>query len=406
MPNPKLRALNFEPVIHQNQPMWLLTDPLRLSGQQLVVPKLLGALLAFCDGTRSVAQLQADFSAYIGETVDLTIIAGVLDQLDQAYLLENGRFHQAKQALLDQYHAQPHRPPALANLSYPGNPQELTQLLHRYGATDNLNGWQPWHGRGIISPHIDYHRGGDVYAQVWRRAAAAIAAADLVLIFGTDHNGDQGTITLTRQPYATPYGVLPTHLPLIDSLADAIGPQEAFAAELHHRQEHSVELSAVWLHHIYQETDTPPKPMVPILCGSFYHYLANNTHPDDDARLTAVIETLQRETQGLKVLAVASVDLAHVGPAFGDSFTMETTRRTNLRQADQALMDAILHGDATSFYQQISAVQDRHRICGFSSIYLLLRYLQTSSGQQIAYAHCPADPQDHSLVSICGLLLD
>ncbi len=406
MSNPKLRPLNFEPVTHQGQPMWLLGDPLRLSNQQLLVPQILGVLLAFCDGTRTVADLQADFSAHVGEPVDKAIIEEVVAQLDQAYLLENGRFRQAKQALLDEYHAQPHRLPALANLSYPGNPQELTQLFHRYATGDNLNGWQPWRGRGIISPHIDYSRGGKVYAQVWRRAATAVQEADLILILGTDHNGSYGTITLTRQAYATPYGVLPTHLPLINKLAEAIGPEAAFAEELHHKQEHSIELSAVWLHHIYQEAGMAPRPMVPILCGSFHHFVTNGRHPEEDARLTAVIQTLQRETQNLKVLAVASVDLAHVGPAFGDSFTMGAARRATLQQTDQALIHAILQGDAASFYQQIAAVQDRHRICGFSSIYLLLRYLQNSRGQQIAYDHCPADQQDHSLVSICGLLLD
>ncbi len=392
--------------MHQQRPMWLVTDPLRLSDQQLLVPQVLGALLAFCDGTRTVAELQAHFSAHVGEAVDIAIIKDVLAQLDQAYLLDNGRFHQARQALLDEYRAQPHRPPALADLSYPGNPQELTQRLQEYAAGDSLNGWQPWRGRGIISPHIDYFRGGKVYAQVWRRAETAVREADLVLIFGTDHNGGYGAITLTRQPYATPYGVLPTHLPLVEKLAKAVGPEAAFADEIHHKQEHSVELSAVWLHHIYQEAGMQPKPMVPILCGSFHHFVSNGSHPEDDARITAVIQTLQRETAGKKVLAVASVDLAHVGPAFGDTFTMGKARRSDLEQKDQSLISATLQGDHASFYQQIAAVEDRHRICGFSSIYLLLRFLQASSGQQIAYAHCPADQENQSLVSICGLLID
>jgi hypothetical protein len=36
----------------------------------------------------------------------------------------------------------------------------------------------------------------------------------------------------------------------------------------------------------------------------------------------------------------------------------------------------------------------------------LLRYLEQSQGREVAYRHCPADAQDTSLVSICGLLLD
>jgi hypothetical protein len=69
-------------------------------------------------------------------------------------------------------------------------------------------------------------------------------------------------------------------------------------------------------------------------------------------------------------------------------------------------MSAISDGDAAGFYKQIAAVKDQNRICGFSSIYLMLRYLGQTQGTQIAYEQCPADLQDTSLVSICGMLLD
>ncbi|MCA9974203.1 MAG: AmmeMemoRadiSam system protein B, partial [Anaerolineales bacterium] len=273
MAKPKLRPLDFQPVMHQGQQMWLLNDPLRLSDRQLIVPQVLGPLLMYCDGTRSEEEIYAAFCHYIGEEVPVEIVTDALAQLDAAYCFDNERSRQLKQARLDEYRAQPHRPPALADLSYPADAQALTRLFQDYGQGDNLNGWGPWQGRGIISPHIDYHRGGPVYAKVWRRAQTAVHDADLVLIFGTDHNGGLGTVTLTRQPYATPYGVLPTDPALVDALADAIGTDYAFAEELHHRQEHSIELSAVWLHHTYQQLGLAPKPMVPILCGSFHHFV-------------------------------------------------------------------------------------------------------------------------------------
>jgi AmmeMemoRadiSam system protein B len=363
-------------------------------------------MLIFCDGTRTRYEIHQAFCQAVGEQVEYAIVENALNRLDDALLLDNGRSQQARQALLDAYRAQSHRPPALADLSYPADPEQLTALFHSYGEGDDLNSWPAWHGRAIISPHIDYQRGGPVYAQVWQRAETAVREADLVLIFGTDHKGSYGTITLTRQPYATPYGVLPTDLDLIDKLAAAIGPENAFAEELHHQSEHSVELSAVWLHHIYQQAGVAPKPMVPILCGSFHHFVMNGRHPNDDTLLTTAVQTLREATAGKKVLAVASVDLAHVGPAFDDAFTMDSGRREKLRAADGRLIQSILHGDAADFYAQIAAVQDRNRICGFSSIHTMLRFLGPTDGQQISYAHCPADPQDTSLVSICGLLLD
>jgi AmmeMemoRadiSam system protein B len=233
----------------------------------------------------------------------------------------------ALQAQKDAFRSQPHRPPALANLSYPGNPRQLTMMLDDYGKDDNLNGWQPWRGRAIISPHIDYPRAAArCTAKVWQRAKTAVLEADLVIILGTDHNGGRGTFTLTRQPYATPYGVLPTDTGLVDERWPPPSAEEAaFAEELHHRKEHSIELSAVWLHYICQQAGIDPKPMVPILCGSFHHFVMNGHHPAEDDLLGTAVTTLQRATADKKVLIVASVDFAHVGPAFGDDYVMDDT---------------------------------------------------------------------------------
>jgi AmmeMemoRadiSam system protein B len=405
--NPLLRPLDFQQVYHEGQQMWYLRDPLQLTPHQLIMPPALAQMLIFCDGTRTPEEIHAAFCAHVGADVDYEIIADALDHLDQACLLENAHSQQAQAELLAEYHSAPFRPPALADLSYPADPETLTALFQEYEkGIEAVNG-QSWQGRGIISPHIDYHRGGPVYAKTWRQAETAVSEADLVVIFGTDHNGGPGTVTLTRQAYATPYGVLPADQPLVDKLAAAIGEDAAFAEEAHHIKEHSIELSAVWLHYTTQRLGLEPKPVVPILCGSFHHFVMNGGHPKDDARLTAVIETLQRETKGKKVLAVASVDFAHVGPNFGDSFNMDAARRADLKTADENLMSAILAGDATDFYYQIATVEDRNRICGFSSIYLMLRYLDSvSGGLTVAYDHCPADPEDNSLVSIGGMLLE
>lgn len=404
--HPKLRLLDYQPVHHMGQQMWYLHDPLQLTPYQLVMPPALAQMLLFMDGSRNATQIHRALCQHLGVELELPVVLNALTQLDEACLLDNARSRQRLLTARDEYRAQPFRPPALAKTSYPEQPPRLSELFAGYGRTDNLNGWQPWHGRGLISPHIDYPRGGPVYASVWQRARQAVLEADLTIIFGTDHKGGPGTFTLTRQHYATPYGVIPTDLELVDRLAAALGPENAFAEELHHRHEHSIELSAVWLHYIYEQAGTAPKPLLPVLVGSFHHYMMNGSHPAQDDFLLTALETLKRETAGRKVLAIASVDFAHVGPAFGDEFVMDDGRRAALRQVDDRLVQAIIRGDAAGFYEQITAVQDQNRICGFSPIYLLLQYLGSTEGVQVAYDHCPADAQNHSLVSIAGILLE
>jgi AmmeMemoRadiSam system protein B len=144
------------------------------------------------------------------------------------------------------------------------------------------------------------------------------------------------------------------------------------------------------------------------LVGSFHHFLGNGNgaHPSREAHFGRLIETLQCETNGRRILVVGSVDLAHVGPNFGDSFVMDRVRRAQLKQEDSHLIHAILQGNAAHFYDQIADVEDRNRICGFAPLYLMLSYLGPTRGVTVAYDHCAADPQDTSLVSICGLLLE
>lgn len=402
---PHLRPLDFQPVSHRGEQMWLLRDPWQMSQRQIIFPPALAQMLLFCDGMRTAEEIHQALSEHLGVEVPFQAVDEALQELDRAYLLVNERSETERRRLIDQYRSQPYRPPALAGLSYPVSPADLSELLRGYGgAAGNVD--PAWRGRGIVSPHIDYQRGGPVYAQVWRQGAEAVLDVDLVLIFGTDHNGSPGSITLTRLPYATPYGILPTDTELIDCLANALGPEAAFREELNHRNEHSVELSAVWLHHIYHETGAQPAAMIPILVGSFHHFLENGAHPADDVAYGRFLAALREGTRGRRVLAVASVDLAHVGPAFGDPFAMGPERRELLRQQDSELMTAVIRGDAADFYRQIWTVQDRNRICGFAPLYLMLEYLRPTGGVKVAYDRCPADMTDSSLVSICGLLLD
>lgn len=400
---PLLRPLDFQPVLYQGQPMWFLRDPLQLSELRLFLPEAMLPLLTFLDGNRTQKEIHSAFSELAGMPLDPQITLDAIERLNEACLLQNEKSEQARQALLVEYRSQSYRPPALAGGSYPADPGALTEHLQSFSAGDAVDAW---HGRGVVSPHIDFERGGQVYSRVWRSAEAALLDADLVLIFGTDHYGGPGTVTLTKLPYATPYGVLPAETLLVEKLAAALGEEAAYAEELHHRQEHSIELSAVWMHHIFHQAGRQPCPMVPILAGSFQHFLYSGERPAVDRRLSAFLDVLKKETADRRVLAVASVDLAHVGPTFGDDFTMDLSRREKLAEQDSRLMAAAVSGDAESWYSQIAAVADRNRICGFAPTYLLLRYLGQSGGAQVAYDQCPADHQDASLVSICGLLID
>lgn len=403
---PKLRAIEAHLVQHRGQPVIVLRDPLRLSDQAVFLRPQLGLLLELCDGTRDESELRAALAVRAGLRLTPTALEQILAQLDDALLLDNERFAQVYTAALQEFRTAPWRPPGLAGINHPADPDELRDTLRGYmdSAPDTGQQADDRPIRGLVSPHIDYQRGGPVYAQVWDRVAEAVREAEIAIIFGTDHLSEEEGLTLTRQHYATPWGVLPTAHHVVDAVAQAMGGKVAFRDELHHRVEHSIELAAVWLHHLLGDRRDSPCELVPILCGLFQRFVTGDDQPGQDVTMSAAIKALRAATASSRTIVVAAGDLAHVGPAFGDSYPIDFVGRARLTAADQQLMATICTGDAEAFFQGVKEEQDRRRICGLPPIYLTLRYLDGAKGEVSGYMQCPADQRSTSLVSICGIV--
>lgn len=404
---PKLRPLSIQHHTQDGHPYLHLRDPQQITEASLLVPQPLATVLAFCDGAHDIKAMVAAFHQYTGAHLPLPMVEELVSTLDQALMLENERFAAAYARTLAEYRNAPHRPATLAGLSYPGQKQQLWQLLQAYlEAVEHVEPLLVDWSRpvGLLSPHIDYPRGGAVYAQVWKRAAQIVQEAELAILLGTDHYGGD-LFTLTRQHYATPYGVLPTDRAVVDQLAQTIGEARAFAGELRHRGEHSLELVAVWLHHMRagQACD-----IVPILCGGFHRFFQNGATPAQDPLLNKVIDTLHAATNGRRAVVIASGDLAHVGPAFGGE-PLTANGRATLRAADDQLINHMVSGDVEGFFGAIRQVQDANNVCGVSPIYLTMRTLGVTHGtdlrgQHVGYATCPADDHGTSVVTVGGMV--
>jgi AmmeMemoRadiSam system protein B len=381
----------------------LLRDPLRLSGQSIFLPLSLAPLLELCDGTRDEAGLRAALAVRAGIQLGPTTLERMLEQLDQALLLDNERFAEAYANALQDFRTATCRSPILAGESYPAEPEMLENALNTYIENVEHHEVVPQGQiRGLVSPHIDFERGGAVYAQVWRKAAQAVREAEIAILFGTDHISGEAKLTFTHQRYSTPWGVLPTANTIVDLVARELGPEVVFRDELHHRSEHSIELAVNWLHHLLGDKHCE---LVPVLCGSFEQFLEEEAEADEDGEISATLDILREATTSQKTIVIAAGDLAHVGPAFGDPYPIDIVQRARIKTADEELMASICEGDEEAFFQQVKRERDRRRICGLPPIYMALRFLGETEGVVTGYAQCPADQQNRSFVSICGILL-
>lgn len=399
---PRLRPLDIRPLSHDGRPAYLLRDPLQIGERALLVPEALAPALALCDGTNGAEQIQALYRLRFGAHLSRDVIEDLFAALDEALMLDNRRFDEARALALEAYRRAPHRPMSHSDGVYPADPVELRAMIAGYLA--DAEGVTPLEsgGRGVFSPHIDYARGGHVYAAVWKRAATMIREADLVVLLATDHYGEEGSLTLTRQHYATPLGVLPTAIGVVDALAVAIGEERAFAGELRNRAEHSVELVAVWLHAL---RNGRPVELVPVLCGSFGGFVRSEADPAEHADMNALLGALPEATAGRSVVYVVSGDLSHVGPAFGGQ-PLKAAQKRRVRAADEELIGRMCAGDADGFLDALRRAGDRNNVCGLPPGYLALRALHDARGHLVAYDQCPADEQETSLVSVCGVVFE
>ena len=416
---PKLRALDIKRVQQGGREYLHLRDPMSLSGEELLAPVQLIPLLALSDGQRDLGSIRTAAMLLHGLSITQEQVNAFFSRLDEALLLEGARFEAARGRVLETYRGLPYRTPALAGPSYPADPVVLEKTLDGYmEEAGNRESPSPYpspiegEGRegsvvGVLSPHIDYHRGHLSYAKTWRHVGEAARECELAIILGTDHAGGDCKITPTLQSYATPWGPLETDKELVKSLAVGLGGESAFEEEEHHIKEHSIELALVWLHYLVRKgnrTGEGPK-VLPVLCGHMGRYVHGNGAMEGIDAFDFVVAELRGVMKDRNTLVIAAGDLAHVGPAFGDPAPWGRGERETLKRADDSSLKAVCQGDAEGFLQGIAGERDQRRICGLTPIYVALRALgEGVSGKVTAYDQCPADAVGGSLVSVAGVI--
>ena len=414
MDRPRLRPLEAFPLERKGQKLLGLRDPSRLTEAVATLPPAAVAIVQLCDGETTRDQICAEFQRRYGSPLSRDTLDRLLDQLDQAHLLDSDRFRQHSAAIFGAFARSPTRPAHLAGESYPADPATLTAQLDGYfdpphgpGRPDGATRPLP---RAVVAPHIDFARGAAAYAWAYKPLAEAATLPELVVLFGTDHIGAEQPFTLTRKHYETPLGTVTTDVALVDALvqkvAARLGQTQAdalFRDEYHHRGEHSLEFQMVWLRHVWKER-ADGITVLPILCGSLHEFIEGGAGPRSDPRVDALLSSLDELVAGRSVLWIAGADLAHVGPRFGDPESLDASDRGSLERRDQETLAAAGRGDATAWFDEIKKERDRRRVCGLPPIFALLESARPGAGRVTAYAQCPADEDGGSIVSIASLV--
>ncbi len=372
----------------------VLEDPHRLCATPLVLGyDVFMRVVRHFDGRNTLLDVQRLVLETSSQYVEMAAIRELVEQLDRSLALEGPAFDAAVRSFYDAEE----RPAALAGMSYASEPDRLRADLDRFfrgrdGAgklalpppaarEERLTEAKP-RLRAIVSPHIDFPRGGSVYTWAYK-ALVEQSDADVFVILGVAHQLCRRRFVLTRKDFATPLGVATTDRPYVDRLAEAAG-SHLFDDELTHRSEHSIEFQAVFLKHVLGDR---PFTIVPILVGSFHDLMKRRADPITDPEVGRFIRALREaeKSSGRKVAYIGGIDLCHVGPEFGDPGRVDDALQGQVREFDHAMLARAEAVDPVGWFRTASAVGDRWRVCGLAAAYTMLQVLGPSRGELLKY---------------------
>jgi AmmeMemoRadiSam system protein B len=407
---PRLRPIEVVPIQERGRRGLVLRDPSDPTISPLAVSDGAGEVLQLLiDGRRTVPELS---SALVlrGAAITEAQLRTFLTRLDETGFLEGPRadyrFGQRRAKFL----ADPVRR-AVHTGAYSADPKELARLLRAgYLAADGPRaepvdrGPHPPSLRAAIAPHVDLHRGAQTYSWAYKALAEA-EPAEVYVVLGTCHTPIDGHFAATRKAYDTPLGPVPADDNFLDRLGRHWG-HNLFQGEFSHAGEHSIEFQAVYLRSLGL-AGAGIAPIVPILCDSLHSMVPPGQSPRDVGLaadfLAALGQTLAEETR--RVTLIAAVDLAHIGPSFGDPWPVDLQRQALVRTADTEMLDLIVGPDADAYYAQVMRDRDARRICGLTPIYLLTALMQDErrQGEVLRYTQWVAGDQSSSVTFVSAI---
>jgi AmmeMemoRadiSam system protein B len=371
------------------KPLVALRDPAQLSQQTMVVPPQVMGLLQHFRGDRPLDQIAAQLNGNVDQFIELA------KALDKVGLLWGPTFEELETKIKS----------TLASTG--AFPVRSSQMLGKDEATcraaideylkqteDPELGEAPI---GIVAPHLDYQRGWPNYAGAYF-PLKHVQKPDRVVILGTNHFGMGDGVVLSELGFNSPMGLCPTDIAVVSKLTEKLG-RPLVVDMLDHLPEHSIELHLPWLQYFWGNIPVIaaliPDPLAPMIANDGKRVTA-------DQFVSALGESL--DSAGGKTFFVASSDLSHVGPQFGEPRPVDEQRRFDVERHDREMMAKFLTGDAEEFIAAMKWNKNPTRWCSIGNMSAVLSLAKPQRVELIDYRQA-FDDNGAALVSSAAMAL-
>ncbi len=427
MRRPKLRPVRGFPVQGQGpdgQQLQLmgLADARQISDKVVFTMPAARLLFPLMDGTRDVDQLITE----VGRGLNREVLEGIIAQLDDAALIEGPAFDTLLAQVKAEFDAAANLPPASSaafadmlvtqaagnekvddSVKAEQGPGRVRELFDQWMSKALEKAEKPSFDqlpRAIVAPHIDYPRGWVNYANVYGRMRVC-DRPDRVIVLGTNHFGHGTGVVGCDKGFTTPLGTCEIDSDVANALRFALG-DKFYENRFDHEREHSIELQMMWIQHIFGADEGGSFPKV---FGVLVHdpAVANGESYDGTGiAIEPFVKALKDCVNSLpgRTLIIASADLSHAGPSFGDQQMLAGESpeadgaRKKVFQHDMGMLDLIRNNKPGELVSAMAWQQNPTRWCSIGNIVATLLTVEPTKVEMLNYA-ASIDPQGTTMVS-------
>ncbi len=384
---PSLRAIEAIPTEHEGESYVGLRDMTNLTDQvTLLRPEAL-SILHYFNGEQSVEEI----AEVVG--VQASVLLPLVQHLDQSLLLHGETFENHRQDLLgafDELEALPIW--ACEDVS----PEFIDEHLQMHEAMTPGELFEDESTKrmlpiaGLVVPHLDLERGLPTYTAGYAALKTAITQGqswDRVIVLGTNHFGASSGVCMCPQAFETPAGRTTHDTALGAYLMKMIG-QPLTEHRLDHLKEHSLELQMPWIRHLIGDIPT---------IGFLVHdptVKDGESYDGQGVDLDTFVDALKDALKTLsgRTLFIASADLSHIGPEFGDDEPNTDARLEEVATRDRQHLDWLVQGDIENFTTSMSTERNPTRWCTLGGMTTMWRMLTEAKPHLLLYDQATKHP--------------
>ncbi len=392
---PQVRPLQPVPLQAQNKENGQTTlliglrDPSMLSNQMMVVPPPAVQVIQHFRGDRSLEDIAALFKTEVQPLTEL------VKKMDEFGLLWGPTFERLELEMKTRLLEDGHFPITASGSLGEVAAAARKQLDEWIAQTEDPELETP--AVGIVAPHLDYARGWPVYASSYRCFERA-ERPDRVVVLGTNHFGLGDGVVMSELGFRTPLGTVEPDRVVLSKLKASLGDR-LFVDQLDHLPEHSIQLHLPWIQHRWGDVPVVaaliPDPLTPMIA--------------DDGGRVGREEFVQALAAALKdvggrTYVVASSDLSHVGPQFGEPVAVNDQRKIEVERHDRELMGKYMSADPKQFLEACEWTKNPTRWCSIGNMMAALEIVRPGAVELVDYRQA-CDDQGIAMVTSCSMAL-